>query len=100
MQSDNRVLDHLARLLTDAAGAAKSLRSEMEAMVKQRLDRVASDLDLVAREEFEVVKAMAAKAREENERLKARLASLEAKLGVKSTAKTPKRKSSTRTRKL
>lgn len=100
MQTDNRVLDSLARLLTDAAGAAKSLRAEMETMVKQRLDRLALDLDLVPREEFEAVKAMAAKARAENERLAARVASLEAKLGVKSKAKTPKRSRSARPRKL
>ena len=100
MQTDNRVLDSLARLLTDAAGAAKSLRAEMETMVKQRLDRLASDLDLVPREEFEAVKAMAAKARAENERLAARVGALEAKLGVKSKAKTPKRSRSARPRKL
>lgn len=100
MQTDNRVLDSLARLLTDAAGAAKSLRAEVETMVKQRLDRVASDLDLVPREEFEAVKAMAAKARAENERLAARVGALEAKLGVKSKAKTPKRSRSARPRKL
>lgn len=87
MQSDNRVLDSLARLLTDAAGAAKSLRSEVEGMVKQRLDRLAADMKLVTREEFEAVKAMAAKARGENELLAARIAALEAELGVKSTAK-------------
>ena len=98
MQTDNRMLDSLARLLTDAAGAAKSLRSEMETMVRQRLDRLASDLDLVPREEFEAVKAMAAKARGENQLLTKRVAVLEAKLGVKSTAKTPKRKSSSRSR--
>jgi BMFP domain-containing protein YqiC len=100
MQTDNRVLDSLARLLTDAAGAAKNLRTEVETLVKQRLDRLAADMELVPREEFEVVKAMAAKARGENERLAARVAVLEAKLGVKSTAKTPKRTRSTRRRKL
>ena len=92
MQTDNRVMDSLARLLTDAAGAAKSLRSEIETIVRQRLDRLASDLDLVPREEFEAVKAMAARARAENERLAKRVAALEAKTRVKSTAKTPNRK--------
>ncbi|MGQ0741383.1 MAG: accessory factor UbiK family protein [Alphaproteobacteria bacterium] len=91
MQTDNRVMDSLARLLTDAAGAARSMRKEIETVVKQRLDRLASDLDLVPREEFEAVKAMAAKARAENARLAQRIAALEAKMGVKSTAKTPKR---------
>jgi BMFP domain-containing protein YqiC len=92
MQTDNRVMDSLARLLTDAAGAAKSMRGEIETMVRQRLDRLASDLDLVPREEFEAVKAMAARARAENERLAKRVAALEAKTRVKSTAKTPNRK--------
>lgn len=91
MQTDNRVLDSLARLLTDAAGAAKSLRGEVETVVKQRLDRLAAEMKLVPREEFEAVKAMAAKARAENERLAQRVGALEAELGVKSTAKTPKR---------
>ena len=91
MQTDNRVLDSLARLLTDAAGAAKSLRGEVETVVKQRLDRLAADMKLVPREEFEAVKAMVAKARTENERLATRVGVLEAELGVKSTAKTPKR---------
>jgi BMFP domain-containing protein YqiC len=91
MQTENRVLDSLARLLTDAAGAAKSLRGEVETVVKQRLDRLAADMKLVPREEFEAVKAMVAKARTENERLAARVGVLEAELGVKSTAKTPKR---------
>jgi hypothetical protein len=91
MQTDSRVMDSLARLLTDAAGAAKSLRKEIEAVVKHRLDRLASDLDLVPREEFEAVKAMAAKARSENARLAQRIATLEAKMGVKSKAKTPGR---------
>ncbi len=100
MQTDNRMLDSLARLLTDAAGAAKSLRTEVETLVKQRLDRLAADMELVPREEFEAVKAMAAKARGENERLAARVAALEAKLGVKSTAKTPKRTRLARRRKL
>ena len=100
MQTDNRVLDHLARLFTDAAGAAKSLRSEVETIVKQRLDRLANDLDLVPREEFEAVKAMAAKARGENELLAKRVAVLEAKLGVKSTAKTRNRSHGARRRKL
>lgn len=92
MQTDNRVMDSLARLLTDAAGAAKSMRGEIETMVRQRLDRLASDLDLVPREEFEAVKAMASRARAENERLAKRVAALEAKTRVKSTAKTPNRK--------
>ena len=81
MQTDNPVLDGFAKLLTNAAGAAQSLRAEVESVVKARIERFAAELDFVPREEFEAVKAMAAKAREENEALKARIAALEAKLG-------------------
>jgi len=78
-QTDNPFLDGMARILTDAAGAAKSVRDEIDTLVKQRLERLVADMDFVPREEFEAVKAMAAKARAENERLEARIAALEAK---------------------
>ena len=80
MQTDNPMLDGLARLFTDAAGAAQSVRTEIDTFMRQRLERLVSDMDFVPREEFEAVKAMAAKAREENEALEARIAALEAKL--------------------
>ena len=83
MQTDNPVLDGLARLFTDAAGAAQSVRSEVDTFMRQRLERLVSDMDFVPREEFEAVKAMAAKAREENAALEARLAALEARLADK-----------------
>ena len=84
MQTDNPVLDGLARLFTDAAGAAQSVRTEIDTFMRQRLEKLVSDMDFVPREEFEAVKAMAARAREENEALAARLAALEAKLAEKS----------------
>ncbi|MBV8976887.1 MAG: accessory factor UbiK family protein [Alphaproteobacteria bacterium] len=77
MQTDNPFLDGLARLFTDAAGAAQSLRGEIDGFVRQRLEKLVSDMNLVSREEFEAVKAMAAKARAENESLSARIAALE-----------------------
>ena len=77
MQSDNPFLDGLSRLMTDAAGAAQGARAEFESFLKQRLEKLLADMDLVRRDEFEAVKAMAAKAREENEALAARLADLE-----------------------
>jgi BMFP domain-containing protein YqiC len=80
MQNDNPILDGLARLVTDAAGAAQSVRSEMDSFVRQRLERLVADMDFVPREEFEAVKEMAARARGENERLEARIAVLEARL--------------------
>jgi len=78
MQTDNPFLDGMARLFTDAAGAAQSLRSEIDTFVRQRMEKLVADMNLVPREEFEAVKAMAAKARSENESLAARLEALEA----------------------
>jgi len=81
MQTDNRLLDGMARFFTNAAGAAKAFKDEMETMVKGRVERMIADLDFVPRDEFDAVKAMAAKARTENEKLAARVAELEARLG-------------------
>jgi BMFP domain-containing protein YqiC len=77
-QTDNPFLDGLARFFTDAAGAAQSLRNEIDTFVKARLEKLVADMDFVPREEFEAVKEMAAKARAENEKLEARVAALEA----------------------
>lgn len=76
-QTDNPFLDGLARFFTDAAGAAQSLRNEIDTFVKARLEKLVADMDFVPREEFEAVRDMAAKARDENERLEARIAALE-----------------------
>jgi BMFP domain-containing protein YqiC len=76
-QSNNRFLDELAKLMTDAAGAAQGMRREVETLLKAQGERLLRELDLVQREEFEAVKEMAARAREENERLSARIAALE-----------------------
>jgi BMFP domain-containing protein YqiC len=80
-QTTNRFLDELAKLMTDAAGAAQGLRREFQTLVQLEGERVMRDMNLVKREEFEAVKAMACKAREENERLAARVAELEAVIG-------------------
>ena len=80
MQTDNPFLDGLARFFTDAAGAAQTLREEIDTFMRQRLERLVADMDFVPREEFEAVKAMAAKARTENEKLEVRIAALEAEL--------------------
>ena len=80
MQTDNPLLDGLARFFTDAAGAAQSARAEVDTFMRQRLERLVSDMDFVPREEVEAGKAMAAKARQENEKLEARIAALEARL--------------------
>jgi BMFP domain-containing protein YqiC len=80
MQTDNRLLDDLARLATGAMGAAAGLTQEVQAFWRQQLERIVADMNLVPREEFEAVRAMAQKARMEQEALAARLAELEAKL--------------------
>jgi BMFP domain-containing protein YqiC len=77
-QTTGRFFDELGKLITDAAGAADGVRKEIESVVRAHAERVLRELDVVQREEFEAVKAMAQKAREENERLKERIAALEA----------------------
>jgi len=77
----NRILDDIARLATDAAGAAQGVRREVETVVKTQIERLLRDLDVVTREEFEAVREMALIARAENDKLAARLAALEEKLG-------------------
>jgi BMFP domain-containing protein YqiC len=79
-QTTGRFFDELGKLITDAAGAADGVRKEIESVVRAQAERVLRDLDVVQREEFEAVKAMAQKAREENEALKARIAALEASI--------------------
>src|SRR6185312_2077772 len=78
-QTDNPFLDGMAKMFTDAAGMAQGVRAEIDTFVKQRLERLVAEMDFVPREEFEAVKAMAAKARAENEALEARIAALESK---------------------
>ena len=76
----NRIFDDFAKLMTDAAGAAQGVRQEMETAVKAQFESWMNSMDLVKREEFDAVRDMAIKARDENEKLEARIAELEAKL--------------------
>ncbi len=93
MQFDNRIIDDLARVASSALGVASGVRDEVEARLRQQFERLLDGLDLVSRDEFEAVRAMAAEARAENERLAERLAALEAKVGSKAAKdKTPKAK--------
>ena len=80
MQSRSAFLDDLSKLMTNAAGVAQGMREEAETLVRSRFERFIADSDLVSREEFEAVRDMAQKAREENMALAARLAALEARL--------------------
>ena len=79
MQTRNKVFDDLSQLMTNAMGVAQGARTEAETAMKGMIDRWLADRDFVTREEFDAVRAMAQKAREENESLKARLDALEAK---------------------
>ena len=78
MQTRNRIFDDLSQLMTNAMGVAQGAREEAETAFKGMVDRWLAERDFVTREEFDAVRAMAQKAREENEALKARLAALEA----------------------
>ena len=80
MQSSNRFLDELAKMATNAAGAARGLQQEVEAIVRGQAERLLGGMDLVQRDAFEAVKAMAVKAREENAALAARIEALEARI--------------------
>ncbi len=81
-QTSNPILDEFARLMTDAAGAAQGVKREVETLMRSQGERFLREMDVVSREEFEAVKAMAEKARAENESLAARVAALEAVLGA------------------
>ena len=78
MQTRNRIFDDLSQLMTNAMGVAQGAREEAETAFKGMIDRWLAERDFVTREEFDAVRAMAQKAREENEALKARIAALEA----------------------
>ena len=78
MQTRNKFLDDISQLMTNAMGVAQGAKSEAETAMKGLVDRWMADRDFVTREEFDAVRAMAVKAREENEALAARIAALEA----------------------
>jgi BMFP domain-containing protein YqiC len=80
-QTTNRLFDDIARLMTDAAGAADGVRREVETMVKGQIERLLHDMDVARREEVEVLRDMVVAAREENERLALRVKTLESRLG-------------------
>ena len=79
MQTRNKFFDDVSQLMTNAMGVAQGAKDEAENAMKGMVDRWLADRDFVTREEFDAVRAMAQKAREENEALKARLEKLEGK---------------------
>jgi len=86
MQSQNRLLDDLARVASGALGVAAGMRGEVEARLREQFERMITQMDLVTREEFDAVQAMAVKARSEQELLVERVAKLEAALAAKQPA--------------
>ena len=82
VQTTNRFFDEVARLMNDAAGVAQGVRREFETLFRSQAERILRDLAVVQREEFEAVKDMARRAREENEALNARIAALETRLAA------------------
>ena len=90
MQTRNKVFDDISKLMSNAMGVAQGAKTEAETAMKSWMDRWLADRDFVTREEFEAVRAMAQKAREENEALKARLDVLEAKAKKKPASRAKK----------
>lgn len=87
MQTRNRMFDDLAKVANGAASTLAGIKGELEALVRQQIDRLLSEMDVVPRDEFETIKAVATKARAEQEKLEKRVAALEAALGGKTAAR-------------
>jgi BMFP domain-containing protein YqiC len=90
MQSRNKILDDISQLMTNAMGVAQGAKDEAETALNSMIDRWLADRDLVTREEFDAVRAMAQKAREENEALAARIAALETPTKPSKTSRSSK----------
>lgn len=82
MHVDSKFLDDLSKVAGGALGAASGMKSEVEAQFRRHIERVMMDLDLVSREEFEAVSAMARKARLEQDALREEIESLKAELAA------------------
>jgi BMFP domain-containing protein YqiC len=91
MQSQNRFFEDLARVAAGALGTLSGVKTEVETRLREQLEKVLTGMDLVSRDEFEAVKAMAAKARSEQEDLAEQMAELESKLAALSTREIPER---------
>ena len=85
-QTTSRFFDELGKLMTDAAGAAHGVRKEVETVIRAQAEKLLNEMNLVTREDFDALKAVAQKAREENEALAARLDKLEAQLRTEDVA--------------
>jgi BMFP domain-containing protein YqiC len=100
MQTTNRFLDDLAKVANSAVSTLGGVKGEVEAMIRQQMDKMLVEMDVVPRDEFDAVKAMAAKARSEQEKLEKRVAKLEAALAKKAApkAKATAKKTTTKTK--
>lgn len=85
-QTTNKLFDDFAKLMTEAAGAAEGVRRETETVIRAQAEKFLRDMNVVTREDFEAVREMAQKARQENEALGVRIAALEAALAKSKTA--------------
>lgn len=81
-QTSNRLMDEFAKLMTDAAGVAQGVRREIETAVRSQVERFLGDMDVVQRDQFEAVREMAARARDDNEELRRRVAELEGRVAA------------------
>lgn len=93
-QAPNRMFDEFAKLMTDAAGAAQGVKREAETAFRSQAERFMADMDLVKREDFDVVQEMAAKARSENDELKKLIESMDKRIKALETAAKPAKRSS------
>jgi len=98
MQTRNRIFDDLAKVANSAAGTMAGLKDEIENMIRHRVEGFMSDMNVVSRDEFDAVKAMAAKARSEQDRLEKRIDELEAQLKASKPAPRAKKRASTKKR--
>ena len=91
MQTQNRFFDDIARVAAGALGTLSGVKTEVETRLREQLERVLAGMDLVSRDEFEAVKAMAAKARSEQEDMARRVAALESRLAAFTSPDSPER---------
>ncbi len=98
MQTENRLFDDLARMANGALNTLSGLREEIESRVRERVERVLANMDMVPRDEFDAVKAMAQTARAEQEDLAAKVADLERRIGDLLAPATPRKPAASRRR--
>ncbi|NQV45999.1 MAG: accessory factor UbiK family protein [Rhodospirillales bacterium] len=99
MQTSNRLFDDMAKVANGAVSTLTGMKGEIEALIRHQIEKLLVDSDLVARDEFDAVKAMAAEARLQQEKLEKRVAELEAQLARTTKTAAPKKRPSSRAKK-